>query len=329
MADDRWLPPDQIPTRKWPVVGERGPARDAPADADWVLDLAGERWTLDALRGLGLEAFTADVHCVTRWSHRQMAFAGVRLGSLLPASPARFVRFEAWSGRGHDTSLPASYARAHAWLILEAQGAPLSRAHGGPLRVFTEGRYFYKSLKWLRRVELLEEDALGYWEREDGYHNGANPWPGDERYVSGSLTAPALEALKGAIDLSRWRGRTVRSVDLSGWRPASADLSGVALKNCDLRGAKWAGLNLRGANLTLCDLRGADLRGADLRGADLEGARLAGADLSGADLRDAALTATSFEEGDQRARLDGARLEGVTGLLEAAAAFVAARNERS
>ncbi len=317
------VPPDQIVTAKFPIVGERAPTPEA-------LDLAAWRLTIDGLveRPLQLgwgdflalphEALRTDVHCVTRWTRFDTVFEGVPLARLLrPRPAARFVRFEAYSARGHDTSLPLDVALAHTWLVHRVDGAPLTVEHGFPLRTVTTGRYFYKSLKWLRRVEVLADDRLGYWEREDGYHNGADPWPGDQRYVGGNLDDKALERLRAAGDFSSWRGRTVRSADLRGWRPRALDLRGVQLKNCDLRGARLEGADLAGANLTLCDLRGASLAGANLRGADLEGARLTGADLSGADLRDTFLTAAELaRDGEPPARLDGARFEGATGLLD-------------
>ena len=37
------------------------------------------------------------------------------------------------------------------------------------------GKYFWKSAKWLREIELLPEDQPGYWERL-GYHNEADPF---------------------------------------------------------------------------------------------------------------------------------------------------------
>jgi DMSO/TMAO reductase YedYZ molybdopterin-dependent catalytic subunit len=41
-------------------------------------------------------------------------------------------------------------------------------------------RYFWKSAKWLRGLELLPTDRPGFWERY-GYHNDADYWK-EERY---------------------------------------------------------------------------------------------------------------------------------------------------
>ncbi|MCB9547632.1 MAG: molybdopterin-dependent oxidoreductase [Myxococcales bacterium] len=325
-----WLPPDQVATTGWPVVGERGPGPDAPAAADWAFSVEGQVDAPATHRLVDLQAAPAelamDVHCVTGWSHQAMRFTGQPLGPLLdaarPRPTARFVRFVAWSPRDHDTTLPLEDARAACWLAWAADGEPLAEVHGGPLRVVTTGRYFFKSLKWLRRIELLADDPLGFWERADGYHNHADPWPGDERYITGNLTGLALAKFMEATSFKRWHKGTIRRAPLAGWRPATRELGPLALKGCDLRGAHLAGARLAGANFSLSDLRGASLRGADLRGADLEGARLGGADLRGADLTGAALTAVAF---DDATRVDGAVITGATGLLEGALAFLAAR----
>ena len=40
--------------------------------------------------------------------------------------------------------------------------------------------YFWKSPKWVTRIELLGADRPGFWEVR-GYHNEADPWK-EERY---------------------------------------------------------------------------------------------------------------------------------------------------
>jgi len=59
-------------------------------------------------------------------------------------------------------------------------GQPLELGHGYPLRLLVPKRYFWKSAKWLRGLEFLDHDQLGFWERY-GYNNDADPWK-EERY---------------------------------------------------------------------------------------------------------------------------------------------------
>jgi len=67
-----------------------------------------------------------------------------------------------------------------ALLATHADGEPLTLEHGGPMRLVIPGKYFWKSAKWLRAIELSSTDRLGFWERY-GYHNDADPWK-EERY---------------------------------------------------------------------------------------------------------------------------------------------------
>ena len=256
---------------------------------------------------------------------------GVPLARLLDAAGvrggARYVRFSAHSPRAHDTSLPLDLALQQTWLVHEMDGAPLSAEHGGPLRTVTPGRYFYKSLKWLARIELLAEDAPGYWERESAYHNEADPWR-EQRFDEARVTtAEQVQAFRAAVDFAPFRGRVLLKARLGGWSPGAVDLSGLQLKYCSLRKAMLAGASFRGANLSLSNFEGADLRGCDFDGADLEGASFAGADLRGASMRGVALSATRFyrDFGNGRrlaAQVEGLRLGQHRGLLEDQAAFL-------
>lgn len=332
------LPPGQAETHKFPVTGEKAPLSEALDPARWRLHVVGLvdnpiEWTLSDVRSLPQGQLVADIHCVTGWSRFGLTFGGTPLSDLLdivrPTAAARFVRFIAYSPRGHDTSLPLSLAREDTWLVHTVDGQPLDPEHGGPLRTVTPSRYFYKSLKWLHTIELMTEDRLGYWERESHYHNNADWRSGQERYTSGSIKPERVAAFRNAHDYARYRGpeHLLLTVDLRHWSPQTPDLGALHIKNSDLRDAQLAGANLRGANLTRCDLRDADLHDADLRDADLEGARLAGANLENADLTGSALSATTFFEtlpdGTRHAaRVRALRWHGATGLLEAQHAFL-------
>ena len=49
-----------------------------------------------------------------------------------------------------------------------------------PLRVVIPRFYFWKSAKWLRRIEFVAIDKPGFWEVR-GYHNVGDPWL-EQRY---------------------------------------------------------------------------------------------------------------------------------------------------
>jgi DMSO/TMAO reductase YedYZ molybdopterin-dependent catalytic subunit len=320
---DPILPPGQALTRKFPVVGERSPGPQAPDAEDWRVAIGGLveaplQFSVADLDRYGRHERVVDIHCVTGWTRLGTKLSGVPLSALLeharPAAEARFVRFVAESPRAHDTSLPLTLALADTWIVDRVDDQPLSADHGGPVRTVTPSRYFYKSLKWLRRIELLAADHLGYWEVDSNYHNVGDPWAGDQRFTSGSIEPEELARFREATSFAAWRGprKVLLGLDLRGWEPRTRDLAGLRLKNCDLRDARLAGCDLRGANLSLTRLEAADLAGADLSGADLEGAHFAGANLEGARVDGAALSATRF----RGARVRGMSWAGASGLLE-------------
>ena len=297
------LPPGQqlVAPGKWPVVGERVPLLPT---GDWTVTVRGAveleaSWSLAELKQLPQVTRRIDIHCVTRWSRLDVEFMGVPLATLLaisvPRPQARFVSFVAHSSRGHSTSLPLSVlAEADALVAFEADGQPLSPEHGGPVRVITPGRYFYKSLKWLAQIELLAVDRLGDWEAHAGYHNGADPWS-EERFLAPDLDLQEARELLATRNFSGrdLRGLAAAGLDLQGLNASGAKLRDAHFEGADLRSSCFDGANLSGAHLEGADLRGAsfcldstgqpaDLEGADFRGADLRGARLIGASLFGA-----------------------------------------------
>ena len=283
------------------MVGERSPRTPA---GPWTVSIVGAvdrniTWSLDQLRELPQVTRRIDIHCVTRWSRLQVEFTGVPLSTLLdasgPAPTARYASLIAHSEREHSTSLPLSLlAEADAIIAFQADGQPLTTEHGGPVRVVMPGRYFYKSLKWLARIELLNEDQLGYWEAHAGYHNGADPW-NEERFLAPSLDAKTVRALLAKRDFSGLdlRGLTAAGMDLRELKATGAKLRDAHFERTDLRLSCFDGANLSGAHLQQADLRGAsfcvdhtglaaDLEGADFSGADLRGVKLLAASLFGA-----------------------------------------------
>jgi DMSO/TMAO reductase YedYZ molybdopterin-dependent catalytic subunit len=181
------IPPGQGVTPAWPVlhVGEV-PAFDP---GRWSLRVHGavERelvltWT--AFGALERARRRADLHCVTAWTRLDLEWEGVALSTLLAragvAPAARLVRFA--DGGFYDTTVPLELALSDGVLLADRQGgAPLPPQHGGPLRAVVPALYGWKSCKWVREVELLPEERLGFWECR-GYANAADPWQ-EERLV--------------------------------------------------------------------------------------------------------------------------------------------------
>jgi DMSO/TMAO reductase YedYZ molybdopterin-dependent catalytic subunit len=294
------LPPNQelAAPHKWPVVGERAPRAD---DSPWTITVTGlvERevtWTLDELLARPLEARTIDIHCVTRWSKPGARFEGIPLAALLaeagPLPEAKFLSFVARSERHHSTSLPLADALAlEALVAFRYEGQPLEPIHGGPVRTVVPGRYFYKSLKWLERIEVLSADRLGYWEGEAGYHNVADPWR-EERYIASSLDRRLALQLISTRDFSH---RDLLSIAAAHLDLAGLNAQGALLRNASFRETNLAGADFTDANLSNADLTRANLRGARLLRTDAEGADFRHADLRGADFTNASLFGATFD----------------------------------
>jgi DMSO/TMAO reductase YedYZ molybdopterin-dependent catalytic subunit len=184
--DPARLPPGQYLTEKWPVLhAGTVPNTDLAA---WDFHVSGE---VENPISLSWEEFTAlptrevtmDIHCVTRWSRFDAGFKGVHWSTLAelvrPKPGARYVL--AHAEQDFTSNVPLSALEdEEALLAYEADGEPLTPEHGWPLRLVIPKRYFWKSAKWLRGIELLDHDEPGFWERL-GYHNEADYWK-EERY---------------------------------------------------------------------------------------------------------------------------------------------------
>jgi DMSO/TMAO reductase YedYZ molybdopterin-dependent catalytic subunit len=184
--DPARLPPGQYLTEKWPVLhAGTVPQTDL---ATWDFKVFGEveePLTLgyDELQALPQTEITTDIHCVTRWSRFDTSFRGVHWRELAklvrPRPSARFVLAHAEQGFTANVPLEA-LEDDNALIAWEADGRPLEAEHGWPLRLVVPSRYFWKSAKWLRGIELLAADQPGFWERY-GYHNDADYWK-EQRY---------------------------------------------------------------------------------------------------------------------------------------------------
>jgi DMSO/TMAO reductase YedYZ molybdopterin-dependent catalytic subunit len=184
--DPARLPPGQYLTEKWPVL-HAGSVPEIDL-ATWTFRVFGEvesplELTWEQFLELPREQNTQDIHCVTRWSRLDATFSGVHWRTLAelvqPKPSARFVI--AHAEQGFTSNVPIQYIEeANALLATEADGEPLSEEHGAPLRLIVPGKYFWKSAKWLRGIELSDHDQPGFWERY-GYHNDADPFR-EERY---------------------------------------------------------------------------------------------------------------------------------------------------
>jgi len=186
------LPPGQSLTNKFPVL-HYGPI--PPFDpVTWDFRIWGEveqerRWNWEQFMALPRTKLHMDIHCVTRWSKFDTDWEGVSLKGLVEAGlialkpSARFVLQHC--EYGFTVNIPLQVALADNFLLASHfNGQPISPDHGYPLRGVVgsipartdlSSPYFWKGGKWLRGLEFLAQDRLGFWEQA-GYHNEADVW---------------------------------------------------------------------------------------------------------------------------------------------------------
>ncbi len=189
------VPIDQHVVSNWPVL-DLGEQPEIPL-AEWHLEVGG---LVENPVTLNWEQFMAlpqtedvsDFHCVTTWSRLDNHWRGVKFKTIaelaVPKENATWILTTGYdrdgiSGEPYTTNLPLARAieddvlLAHTW-----EGQPLPREHGGPVRMITPKLYAWKGAKWIRRIEFLDRNQRGFWERR-GYSDTAEPWFND-RYSS-------------------------------------------------------------------------------------------------------------------------------------------------
>jgi DMSO/TMAO reductase YedYZ molybdopterin-dependent catalytic subunit len=179
--DPARIPPGQYLTERFPVLTV-GPNPEFDLST-WDFQLYGEvedelQLSWDELMALPQHDVVVDIHCVTRWSKLDTAWRGVLLRDLLEEARVRLAGkyVMAFSDGGYTTNLPLEVVMDDDVLLAHTyDGKPLEPDHGAPLRLLVPKRYFWKSAKFLRRIEVMSEDRMGFWEL-NGYHNDADPW---------------------------------------------------------------------------------------------------------------------------------------------------------
>ena len=94
---------------------------------------------------------------------------GVTLGKILQkAKPRTGIRKAAFfAAEGYSDSIPYELALSEeVFLAYRMNGQPLPPVHGYPLRVIVPGIFGMKNVKWLTKIELVNYNFKGYWEKE-------------------------------------------------------------------------------------------------------------------------------------------------------------------
>jgi DMSO/TMAO reductase YedYZ molybdopterin-dependent catalytic subunit len=148
------------------------------SEADYSLAVGGlvERplsLSVADLRAMPPTPLVKDFQCVTGWRVRDVKWTGVRLADVLDAAGVRggsagAVSFTSFDGSYTESLTMEQARRPDVIVAYEMQGGPVSRIHGGPVRLYVAPMYGYKSCKWLSRIDVVDRVVPGFWE-ERGY----------------------------------------------------------------------------------------------------------------------------------------------------------------
>jgi DMSO/TMAO reductase YedYZ molybdopterin-dependent catalytic subunit len=183
---DPTIPPGQHLTNGFPVLHVGDVPRIDPKTATLAITgLVEEPFTVsyDELRALPSTEYRGDIHCVTRWSKKDTSWRGTLFRTLLERARPLPEATHAiqYADNDYTTNLPLPWMLDDDVLVAwEYDGQPIAPVHGGPLRMLVPKRYFWKSAKWLHRIDITDHDVKGFWEQR-GYSNTADPWK-EERY---------------------------------------------------------------------------------------------------------------------------------------------------
>jgi len=180
------LPPGQRLVENWPVL-DLGIQPDVPRET-WTLTVDGlvdnpVEWNFAAFMAEPQVEDVSDIHCVTQWSRYDNRWNGVSTRHLLavvrPRPDAAHVILHGYDGYTTNVRLD-HFGEEDCLLAHSHDGAPISRGHGGPVRLVIPRFYLWKSAKWIKRIEFVSSDVPGFWEVR-GYHDIGDPWT-EQRY---------------------------------------------------------------------------------------------------------------------------------------------------
>ena len=175
------LPPGQYLTDRFPVLHVGEVPTYEPGE--WSLSIGGlvdspYVLTFEQLTALPSVTLTTDIHCVTKWSKFDTVWRGVRLRDLLETAGVQegASHIMGHAEFGYTANLPFDDAtRDESLVVWEFDNEPIEPIHGGPVRLLIPNLYFWKSPKWLRGIEVRDNDQPGFWER-NGYHMYGDPF---------------------------------------------------------------------------------------------------------------------------------------------------------
>jgi DMSO/TMAO reductase YedYZ molybdopterin-dependent catalytic subunit len=161
-----------------------------------------------------------DLVGTAKWTGVPLRAVLARAGGVAPGA----VRVAFHAVGGYSDSLPLATALDPATVVAYGMNdRSLPRAHGFPARIIVPGIYGMKNVKWLQRIEVVDYDYRGYWQRSDGWDNIAEIKTASRIDIPAELSAVDGETVVAGL---AWAGdRRIRRVEVSlddgrTWTPA-------------------------------------------------------------------------------------------------------------
>lgn len=232
-----YLPPGQfwLDKSRWPVLSIAESPKFNPDT--WKLSVYGQLnnpkdFTWEEFNQLPKKKIIRDMHCVTKWSIKDMEWEGVDFYELMkivnPNPYAISVTFKANDEPGYTTSIrlnmqgklfihdpqkPEKEIELNDVLLaIKVNGEDISLEHGGPMRIIVPDLYAWKGTKHCTEIIFMNEHKIGFWE-EYGYSDTAYP-PADDRYDS-----PGAQKAKAKI----YREARLKQIAASNYAKASLE----------------------------------------------------------------------------------------------------------
>lgn len=183
--EDR-IPPDQHLVKNFPVLTYGG-IPSIKID-NWKLNVWGKvkqtEFNWSDFMSLPHHEFTEDFHCVSRWSKLDVKWSGVKISDFMDLvkldSGVTDVLIHCYGGYTTNLSLE-DFLNKNNFFADRLFGKPLPLKHGYPMRLVVPHLYAWKSAKWVKGIEFLDHEKLGFWE-QNRYHKRGDPWK-EERYI--------------------------------------------------------------------------------------------------------------------------------------------------
>ena len=139
---------------------------------DGLVDRPEQGLRYEAITAMPLQRQVMTMQCIGNWIGGPLVgnaeWGGTPFRNLLDQVGVRqeAIRVKFTSVDGYTTSIPLERAlREEVLLAWEMNGETLPSKHGFPVRLINPGHYGQKMPKWITRIELIDDEYLGYWER--------------------------------------------------------------------------------------------------------------------------------------------------------------------